>query len=111
MSHSTMTVVTEADVKREGNIRVVLPWDGRIGEIWDDGMHEHGHGIWEQMYGIAGLGEGPVPSQTFWQQSWEDLEQMYSWRGATILRAPAGAEPGDLLEYWLEREHAAAVTA
>lgn len=95
-----LPVVTEDDVVREGNVTVVLPWDGRIGEIWDDGLHEHGPGNFEHMYGIAGISKDS--GRVFWQQSWWQLEEMYGWYGAEIRRAPAGAEPGHFVQSYLD---------
>lgn len=95
-----LPVVTEDDVIREGNVTVILPWDGRIGEIWDDGRHEHGPGRYEHMYGITGISE--ESGRVFWQQRWWQLEEMYEWYGAAIRRAPKGAEPGHFVQSYLD---------
>lgn len=86
-------VVTADDVIREGNIKVILPWDNRVGEIWDAGSHP----TRGQVFGLAGLNGDRVPARAAFTAEWEYVAEMYSWHGAAIRRAPSGAEPGDLV--------------
>lgn len=90
--NTTMTaaeVLTADDVVREGNIRVVLPWDGRVGEVWWDAAR--------RLFGLAGLNAEQVPRRFLFHSTWADLKAHYARRGATVLRAPSGARVGDLV--------------
>ena len=95
--NTTTSIVTADDVAREDNILVILPWDGRVGEIWDDGIHRKGPDYAEHLYGIAGLNGSQVPERMYLLAPWAHIAQMYAWRGTDIRRAPEGAEPGDLV--------------
>ena len=85
--------ITKADVLREGNIKVILPWDGRVGEIWTAGVHE-GYG---RLFGLAGLNGDRAPVQFVLRGPWDDIVNHYAHHNAAIRRAPAGAELGDLV--------------
>lgn len=84
--------ITQAMVNEKGNVKVILPWDGRVGEIWDAGVTGRGH-----KYGMAGLGADDVPMKMTMICDWEYIVQMYAWHGAKILVAPEGAEMGDIV--------------
>lgn len=89
---TTMTAadaLTADDVVREGNVRVILPWDGRVGEVWWDSTR--------RLFGMAGLNGESVPRRFLSHASWADIKARYAWRDAMIRRAPAGAEIGDLI--------------
>lgn len=90
--NTTMTaaeVLTADDVIREGNVRVILPWDGRVGEMWWDRGR--------RLFGLAGLNGERTPHRFLFHSTWADLKAHYARHDATILRAPAGAEIGDLV--------------
>ena len=90
--NTTMTaaeVLTADDVVREGNVRVILPWDGRVGEVWWDSAR--------RLFGLAGLNGDRCPARFLFHASWADIKDRYAWRDATICRAPAGTEIGDLV--------------
>lgn len=94
MNTATLTpVVTAQNVLREGNIGVVLPWDGRVGELWNAGVHP----TRGRMFGLAGLNGDRIPARFALTAEWEYISQMYAWENAAIRRAPEGAEPGDLV--------------
>ena len=81
--------LTADDVIREGNVRVILPWDGRVGELWWDRSR--------RLFGLAGLNGDMFPARFLFHTTWADMKAHYAWHDAAIRRAPAGAEPGDLV--------------
>lgn len=81
--------LTADDVIREGNIVVILPWDGRVGELWWDAAR--------RLFGLAGLNGDRSPACFLFHADWGCLTQKYAWHDATIRRAPAGARIGDLI--------------
>lgn len=90
---STRTI-TAADVAREGNILVILPWDGRVGELYATHRRQEGGG--PLLYGL--YGKAPSPSSEFAHMhvTWAHLlMEMYC--GGPIRRAPEGSELGGLV--------------
>lgn len=90
--NTTMTaidVLTAEDVIREGNVCVILPWDGRVGELWWDASR--------RLFGLAGLNGDRVPVRFLFHATWADLKAHYARHDATIRRAPVGVEIGDLV--------------
>lgn len=90
--NTTMTaaeVLTADDVVREGNVRVILPWDGRVGEVWWDSAR--------RLFGLAGLNGDRIPARFLFHAMWADLKAHYARHDAMIRRAPVGAEIGDLV--------------
>lgn len=83
------STLTADDVIREGNVRVILPWDNRVGELWWDAAR--------RLFGLAGLNGERIPRRFLLHASWDCLTQKYAWHDAVIRRAPDGAEPGDLV--------------
>lgn len=83
------SALTADDAIREGSVLVILPWDGRVGELWWDRSR--------RLFGLAGLNGESVPRHFLFHSPWADLKAHYARRDATILRAPSGAEPGDLV--------------
>ena len=85
--------ISEIDVIKEGNVKVILPWDNRVGEIWDNGVTEHGH-----TYGIYGLNADSVPVRMKTVAPWEYIMDLYKWRGKSVIRrAPEWALEGDIV--------------
>lgn len=84
--------ITQTMVNDRGNIKVILPWDGRVGELWDAGVTERGH-----KYGITGLNDDDVPAMMEVMCDWEYIVTMYAWHGKRIMEAPEGAEIGDII--------------
>ena len=93
----TTQTITAADVEAEGNILVILPWDGRIGEIYDDGPRPCGVDKWYHSYGLRGLNCDRAPNHFNQHGRWESITQDYARWGTDIRRAPEGAELGDLV--------------
>lgn len=81
--------LTADDVIREGNVLVILPWDNRVGELWWDRSR--------RLFGLAGLNGESTPRHFLFHATWADMKAHYAQRGATILRAPSGAQVGDLV--------------
>ena len=81
------STLTADDVIREGNVRVILPRDNRVGELWWDRSR--------RLFGPAGLNGESTPRHFLFHSPWADLKAHYARRGATILRAPSGAQVGD----------------
>lgn len=69
-------ILAAEDVIREGNVRVILPWDGRVGELWWDSTR--------RLFGLAGLNGDRRPARFLFHASWDYLTQMYAWHDATI---------------------------
>jgi hypothetical protein len=85
-----MDIITKADVIAEGNIKVVLPWDGCVGELWFD-RESHG----EPVFGLVGKNrDGRDFSFT---SDWYYITSRDVYGDRTIRRAPKGAEVGDLV--------------
>lgn len=89
MTMTAIDVLTAEDVIREGNVAVILPWDGRVGELWWDRGR--------RLFGLAGLNGDRVPARFLFHATWADMKAHYTRHGAMIRRAPAGAEIGDLI--------------
>ena len=86
-------MINETDVINEGNVRVILPWDGRVGELWDAGVTEHGH-----VYGLYGLSADRVPVRMDMTAPWDYVMTLYKWHGQShIRRAPEWALEGDIV--------------
>lgn len=85
-----MDTITKADVIAEGNVKVVLPWDGRVGEIWVVDSDR-------DLFGLAGLNADHIPARIEFHASLDYIVQFYTWNNAEIRRAPEGAEVGDLV--------------
>lgn len=83
------STLTADDVVREGDVRVILPWDNRVGEPWWDRSR--------RLFGLAGLNGETTPRHFLFHATWADMKAQYARRGATILRAPDGAQVGDLV--------------
>lgn len=88
------SIVTAADVAREGNILVILPWDGRVGELYATHRHQGGGG--PLLYGLYGKAPSPSPEFAHAHATWEYLTTV-EYHGGPIRRAPEGAELGDLV--------------
>ena len=83
------STLTADDVVREGNVRVILPWDGRVGEVWWDSAR--------RLFGLAGLNGERTPRHFLFHATWADMKAHYARHDAAIRRAPAGAQVGDLV--------------
>ena len=83
------TALAAEDVIREGNVAVILPWDGRVGELWWDRSR--------RLFGMAGLNGDRIPARFLFHATWADLKARYARHDAMIRRAPAGARTGDLI--------------
>ena len=83
------SALTADDVVREGNVRVILPWDNRVGELWWDAAR--------RLFGLAGLNGESAPRRFLFHATWADLKAHYARHDAAILRAPSGARVGDLV--------------
>lgn len=85
-----MDIITKADVIAEGNVKVVLPWDGRVGELWFE-RTDNG----EPVFGLAGKNRD---SRGFsFTSDWHDIVDRDVYGDRPIRRAPEGAEVGDLV--------------
>lgn len=85
-----MGIITKDDVIREGNIKVVLPWDGRVGELWIERLVDD-----ELVFGLAGKNRD---SRDFkFTSDWYYITSRDVYGDRIIRRAPKGAEVGDLV--------------
>ena len=85
-----MDTITKDDVIREGDIKVVLPWDGRVGELWFDRTADG-----EPVFGLAGKNRD---SRNFeFTSDWYYITGRDVYGDLPIRRAPKGAEVGDLV--------------
>lgn len=85
-----MDIITKDDVIAEGNIKVVLPWDGRVGELWFDRLVDG-----ELVFGLAGKNRDGRNFE--FTSDWHYIVGRDVYAGRPIRRAPEGAEVGDLV--------------
>lgn len=85
-----MGTITKDDVIREGNIKVVLPWDGRVGELWLERMGADG-----PVFGLAGKNRDGLGFK--FTSDWYYITSRDVYGDRAIRRAPEGAEVGDLV--------------
>lgn len=85
-----MDTITKGDVIREGNIKVVLPWDDRVGELWFERMDADG-----PVFGLAGKNRDGLDFKFTSDWYYITSRDVYGYR--SIRRAPKGAEVGDLV--------------
>lgn len=85
-----MGTITKDDVIREGNIKVVLPWDGRVGELWLERMGADG-----LVFGLAGKNRDG--SGFKFTSDWYYITSRDVYGDHAIRRAPEGVEVGDLV--------------